>query len=495
MWIQVTNSECTLIRNTIEEQDWLNSILRVEDKAEMEARKYRTGQRTGGKLVIDLGKIDWHGRLTFPVGVLPIVQRVANKYSKEISIVDKRVHPEISAEVLEARIRAEAIKAPYTCRDYQVDALVSMIYGTSQASNIEFPCRGRGIIKHPTGAGKSNIAAVAPILFGGHWVFLVHRSHLAQDVAERYEKFCGRKAGWIAEGEFNPEDEFTVCTIQTLNMMLGTARFKKWAEGINGVLIDECHTVAAETHSNVTMGFSNAYWKIGLSGTPLDRTDKKSILAVAAIGPIIHEKKAGDLVNEGYLSRPTIKIVPISQPHETFKDWHDLYDRRIKFSDHRNSALVAAMVAHDAPGIVFVRHLDHGKVLVKMAQKKGLNVDFVHGAWSLERRRAVIRKLDRGEVDWVIASAVFNEGVNIPELRTIVLGCGGKSIIQTLQQVGRGTRKTADKDEFTVIDIGDKGNTTLNQHSHARIKSCQREGYKVIVDTSIWPEHLHVKTQ
>lgn len=257
----------------------------------------------------------------------------------------------------------------------------------------------------------------------------------------------------------------------------------------DNTVVHNCHTCAAETHSAVAFGFKNAFWKIGLSGTPLDRSDKKSILCVAAIGPIVHEKKPGDLIEEGYLARPTIKIIPVWQPqYSGYGGWPEIYEQLIKNSAHRNGALVAAMVAHDAPGIVFVKHLDHGKEIVRRARAKGLDVDFVHGSWSLQRRQQVIRKLNTGELQWVVASSVFNEGVDIPCLRTVVLGCGGRSIIQTLQQIGRGTRKTSDKDVFTVVDIGDKGDRRLNDHSKSRILSCQREGYKCVVEPNLWPE-------
>jgi superfamily II DNA or RNA helicase len=484
MLVRLTEAQCILISAEAEEQKWLKAVLLVEDVAESQRRKFR-GLFSGKTPTIDLSWKDTAGRLCFPVGLVPTISRMAERDSIEFNVVDVRTIPDTTG-VREAIIAAQTDDA-LKLRYYQADALLAILDGTSKSAVVNKPIKGRGIIKIATGGGKSQIAAALPILFPGRWLFLVHRSHLAIDVAGRYEKFTGEHAGRILEGKFEPGDKFTVATIQSLHTKLGENRFKDWASKIDGVIIDECHTVAAETHGAVAQSFTKAYWKVGLSGTPLDRADKKSIQAVGAIGPIIYEKTPGELIAEGFLARPTVKIVPCWQP--PFRgDWQSLYNNRIKNSKHRNGAIVAAMVAHSSPVIVFVKQIDHGKEIARLARAKGLDVDFVNGDWSLERRQAVIKKLDLGVIQWVIASSVFNEGVDIPCLETVVIATGGKAIIPTLQMVGRGTRKTASKDTFTVVDIGDRGNEVLNEHSKERIKACQREGYRCVMETNLWPE-------
>lgn len=435
---------------------------------------------------MDLSWRDQSGRICFPPGLLPVVRKAAQTARQQIEVQDQRVlPPDQPQDIWEA---ARALGERIGNRDYQTESLVALAQGTSESMEIAFPLPGRGICKAPTGSGKGRVAASVPLLFPGRWAFLVHRSHLAKDIAERYEQLSGEPAGWIAEGQWQPGNGLTCCTIQTLFQAKDTPRFREWAKGIIGVEIDECHTAAADTNSAVSQAFPNAYYKFGFSGTPLDRTDKRSILAVSAIGPVVYEIKAVDLIEQGFIAKPTVRIVPCWQPKYEGSDWQGLYESRIKKSPHRNAAILAAMVASEAPGIVFVRHLDHGKELVRLAHSKGLDADFVHGSWSLSRRQSVIRQLQTGRLQWIVASSVFSEGVDIPCLRTVINGGGGKSIIQTLQQVGRGTRITEDKNTFVVYDIGDKGNRSLHDHSRERIRAMQREGYEVIVDNNLWPE-------
>lgn len=485
MWIQLLPSACVIIRATPDEAKWASSILKIEDKAAMEARKYMVNVPKGGKiLTLDLSWRDPSGRICFPCGLLPVICKAAHKVNITVEVVDKREIPPQSAPFEEL---LNKLMQDHTGRYYQAEALTAIANGTSESAEIQHPLKGRGIIKIATGGGKGWIAGALPIVFEGRWCFAVHRSHLAADIAERFERMTGEKAGWIAEGRFEPGERFTCATIQTLHTLIHTPKFKEWAATINGFCLDECHTAAAETHAAAASAFPNIYWKVGLSGTPLDRADKKSIMAVAAIGPIVYEKKPGELIEEGFLAAPTVKIIPCHQPKHP-GNWTELYNDHIKNSPHRNSAVVAAMLNSEAPGIVFVKHLEHGKTLCKMAKAKGIECDFVHGSWSRQRRQEVIKRLDRGEISWIVASAVFAEGVDIPCLRTVINGGGGKAIIATLQQVGRGTRLAEGKTTFTVWDIGDKGDERLNNHARARIRACQREGYKCVVDSALWPE-------
>lgn len=54
-----------------------------------------------------------------------------------------------------------------------------------------------------------------------------------------------------------------------------------------------------------------------------------------------------------------------------------------------------------------------------------------------------------------VATTSWREGVDIPQLNAVVNSGGGKSEIQTLQGVGRGLRKTDDKNEVVIIDFLD----------------------------------------
>ena len=100
-------------------------------------------------------------------------------------------------------------------------------------------------------------------------------------------------------------------------------------------------------------------------------------------------------------------------------------------------------------------------------------------------RRAAIRRLVHGDTDILIANVIFQEGIDIPELQSVVIAAGGKSTIAILQDVGRGMRKyTAEgavaKSAFQVFDFADRGSAVLARHTRGRLEAYAVEKYPVI---------------
>ena len=89
-----------------------------------------------------------------------------------------------------------------------------------------------------------------------------------------------------------------------------------------------------------------------------------------------------------------------------------------------------------------------------------------------------LAKLKAGVLDVCVSSAVFQDGVNVPNLASVVVATGYKSTIATLQRLGRGSRVTEDKTTFEVWDIADEG-AFGSKHTEARHKAYTREGYDV----------------
>ena len=123
----------------------------------------------------------------------------------------------------------------------------------------------------------------------------------------------------------------------------------------------------------------------------------------------------------------------------------------------------------------------HGQSLKSMLAVKGLTCDFVNGKHQVADRTKFVDSLTEGTADILIASKVFQEGIDIPKLETVVIASGGKSVIAILQKIGRGMRVTATKNTFEVHDIRDVGNKWLENHAKSRIKSYEREGHTVTI--------------
>ena len=113
-------------------------------------------------------------------------------------------------------------------------------------------------------------------------------------------------------------------------------------------------------------------------------------------------------------------------------------------------------------------------------QEANIKFEMLYGNDSLDRRTKVKKMLVDKEIDVILASTIFDLGIDLPELNSLVLCGGGKSSIRCLQRIGRVIRKFKGKKIAAVVDFFDQAKF-LKQHS---IKRCEvyssEKGFKVI---------------
>lgn len=398
---------------------------------------------------------------TFPSGVLPMLERALPEHGFDAPDVTRTPAP------LTHNPNADLT----WLRDYQKEALDAMV------------AKERGILHMPTGSGKSELVVAATRVWEGKWLFIVHRSNLVYQTASRYAlRSPGLTAGCIADGEWNvPADASLIAsTFQTLMRGVKTGNRKILAilRGAQGIIVDECHVAAANMCRAVLAETIRAHYRFGLSGTPLARGDKKSLLAISMLGSIIYRVKPERLIEAGVMSKPAIRMVQCVQ--DLMADsWPNVYRAGVVRSAARNALLIEATVQTEKPAFVFVKDVSHGRSLVKGLERAGLHVRFVWGKVPVEMRDTACRDLAAGRLDVLVCSVVFQEGVDVPDLRSVVIASGGHSVIAALQRIGRGARVAAGKNAFEVWDVADVGNRMLERHSAARMAAYRSEGFDV----------------
>lgn len=473
MWFTKGNVNVKVSRASDAEVEWLRSResgLAIHDRSTLHA----TG-KVGLKRFYDL--LDH----TFPAGFLPTVADRARAAGFEVEVIDGREPAEKPVPVDLKWL--EAVK--------RLDGTFLTVEHQMQAVNAALE-KERGIISVPTGGGKTEIAIGVVKSVPTSWLFLVHRQTLMEQAAQRYELRTGKKAGRIGAGQMNVE-MFTVATFQSLAAMLRDpkkeARAKRHLAFFKGLIVDECHVLPAESFQNVALEMPNARYRIGISGTPLDREDQRSVYAVGILGPVIFKVASQQLIDQGLLAKPLIRMISLEQEFDERDKhgllskwgWDKVYFEGIVRSQVRNKALLAAVRRAEKPCLVFVKEIDHGKAFARAVAKRDIKSDFVWGTTSLKTRQAAARRLVRGDIDVLVCSVIFQEGVDIPELRSVVVAAGGKSVIAALQRIGRGMRRADGKDTFEVWDVADGGNAWLTRHARKRQLAYQREGYSVSV--------------
>lgn len=456
MRIEVNCATARVVEGTAEERTWLREYLVFDDPQ----ARFHNGER----FVELVNPVDD----SFPSGFAGKVKKAAATRTHPSGRLDP-----IEVELVDVRTRPPP-RVPVDLswlRPYQQQAVEAAL------------TRTRGIIQMPTGAGKSVASAgIVASVPSAKWLILVPQSDLLEQFAKHLRDRLGEEPGIIGDGQWNPQ-RVTVATFQTLSRRMSKARDQaaySFMRSVQGIIVDECHQVASGTFSFVTSKATNAFYRLGISATPLDRSDRKSIFVLGQIGGIIHKVSSAELREQGYLAEATIRMVRLEQGSGA-PTWQGVYGECVVRSKPRN-AVVAEMAARVAkPALVFVSQVAQGKVLMPMLKAKGLRAEFVWGEDDTEERRKALKDLVEGRLDVIVASSVFAQGVDIPSLAGVINAAAGMSVILTLQRLGRGTRVAEGKRTFECWDVLDDGNRHLAKHGRGRKDVYEREGFKVEV--------------
>lgn len=461
--LRFANGALAVAAGTQAELDWLGEYLTLE----------RVVWRAGSRQTESVGLVDALQR--FPAGLLSLVLRGAQREGIVATVVPPPPQC-VLAEDPEADLA--------WLRDYQLAAVRAAVE------------HRRGLLQLPTAAGKTEIAVGITRALPGRWLFLSNRGQLAKQAADRFA-LRGTPTGLFIEGTSQQLDLPVVCaSFQSLLAALDSrdARKAKMARDLlssaTGLIVDEAHIAPAATYQRVLMLAHNAFTRIGLSATPLDRSDGMQLRTIGLFGPIIYRLEAKSLIERGMLAVPTVRLLRCVHAPSAWETYAELYQGSIVHNEARNALLVQAAQRAAKPGFLFVREVAHGKLLERALMNAGVRAQLVYGTHSVEHRMRETKRLAQGHFDFIVCSVVFQEGIDVSELRSVIQGPGGKSNKDVLQRMGRGMRPDRDSEgnlrdgggAFEVWDIQDEGIPVLERHSRARRKAYLSQGFTTLVE-------------
>lgn len=348
---------------------------------------------------------------TFPWGLLNTVIKIFDKYC------ERGGHE----YTITKRLEGEAPKSisATTLRDYQVEAVTALIKHNG------------GIVCLPTGAGKTITVVEYLKLMNKRSLVIVPTI----DIRKQWQNY-GVK-------------DMTVSTYQN-------PKLKDSMQYYDIIVFDECHRVAAKSLYTLAMKVKTEAILIGCSAT-VEREDKEDMRIHAALGDIVYYQSRIELIKRGFIANAEVTYLKPRFGDVRYMRYPEIYSREVVNNDNRNMLVIDTALKEWRKGrkiLILVSQIEHGEKLIMecLAQIRGWEkipeVVFMNGS-SKDRDR------DMGVYDIIIATAIYDEGYNLPSLDCIILAAGGKSSIKLTQRIGRVLRPKPDGRPAQIYDFID----------------------------------------
>ena len=194
------------------------------------------------------------------------------------------------------------------------------------------------------------------------------------------------------------------------------------------VIFDEAHHVPADTWAAYLEHFGTAARFVFLTATPF-RRDKRAIP-----GKIAYWYPVSKASREKAFGKVRFKPAPVE---------NDLNEAE---TDRSVAKTVAAQLKSDRENgfdhRVFIRaaSIPSARALLPVYEAEGLNVEAINSHISKKRQDECEQKLLNGELDGIVCVDMFGEGYDFPKLKIAALHAPHRSLVPTLQFVGRFAR-------------------------------------------------------
>ena len=336
--------------------------------------------------------------------------------------------------------------------------------------------RQRGVVKFATASGKTVIAGGVISCFDARTVFLCNTVDIITQTWERFKEY-GLDAGILTGSKKKALGSQVICaTIQTYIKYL---REEKVVPP-QVVLIDECHHVQKlEGQYGELLQLLQSPIKIGFTGT-LPNTRYGKLCLEGLVGPVISRLSIVEGIKEGFLSQPKITLIPVPKDSSISKysKFYDVKDYGVIYNVVRNNLIVSEVkkrVLQEKSCLIIVEEIRHGEKILAAFSGSGVKAIFLQGKSSAKVREQVKQQLVTKQTWCVITTKIWNEGIDIPSLDVVVLGFVGKATSRSMQAIGRGLRRTEEKDRVEIIDFLDPYKF-LASHLVLRLTTYVKEG-------------------
>lgn len=332
-----------------------------------------------------------------------------------------------------------------------------------------------------TGTGKTYLAAFDVKAFAPEkMLFIVHRENILQKAKESFETILKDKPCGFFTGNKKEERPYLFATIQTLS-----SNYKEFSkEQFDYIVYDEAHHTSSPSYEKVRNYFTPKF-SLGLTATP-NRMDGNSIYE------LFEDNIACDIrLNEALENS---LVVPFHYYGVTDIEDVDLQDvdlqditllSKLLMINKRVDFIIQKLNFYENSGdkrrvLGFCVSKEHAKFMSEEFNKKGIVSTYLTSEDSILKRQKEIEELEdkKSSLEVIFTVDIFNEGVDIPSVNTVLMLRPTNSPIVFIQQLGRGLRKYKNKEFLTIIDF-------IGNHKKAFLIALALCGNKILDKESI----------
>lgn len=337
----------------------------------------------------------------------------------------------------------------------------------------------KNLVVAATGTGKTVISAFDYKNFckklgrPANLLFVAHREEILKQSV-----YCFRGVlkdanfGELFVGKYKPESLNNLfVSVQTLNSQDLTSITSP--EFYDYIIVDEFHHAAAPIYQQLL-----SYYKpkvlLGLTATP-ERMDGKNVLEYFN-NRISAEIRLPEAIDRKLLCPFQYFGVTDTVDLDTLKWERGGYSKseltNVYAFDYAVARKRAAMVIESLnryvtdmnaiKGLGYCVSKEHAKFMSDFFNEHGIPSIYLVSETGDEERSTAKQRLEKGEIRFIFIVDIYNEGVDIPEVNTILFLRPTESLTVFLQQLGRGLRLCEGKECLTVLDFIGQANKNYN---------------------------------
>lgn len=336
--------------------------------------------------------------------------------------------------------------------------------------------KNRNLVIAATGVGKTVISAFDYKDFcegnrgkRNRLLFVAHREEILKQSRDTFRGILkDNNFGELMVGGRNPESlEHLFVSVQSLNSKdLCEITSKDYYDFI---IVDEFHHASAPSYQRL-LSYYEPKILLGLTATP-ERADGKDVFeyfddrisAEIRLPEAIDRKLLSPFQYFCVTDSVDLSKLKWSRKGYEIRELDNLYTN----NDLRSNQIITSLNKYVTEmdrviGLGFCAGVEHAEYMANYFNKNGISSLALHGKSSDEDRNDAKRKLVNGDIKFIFVVDIYNEGVDIPEVNTILFLRPTESLTVFLQQLGRGLRLSEGKECLTVLDFVGQAHKNYN---------------------------------